>query len=521
MSLWVEVCRLEDILPDTGVAALLAGRQVAVFRLGDGSVHAIGNHDPFSRANVLARGIVGELRGEPVVASPVYKQHFSLVTGKCLEDPAVAVPVYPARAESGAVWVQMPRAQARAAAGRPRLVVVGGGMAGMHTLETLLELAPDRYEITLFGAERHGHYNRILLSRLLAGEVARGELFPRVPEWYARHGITLHTGDPVVRVDRARRTVTTRSGREACYDRLLLATGSRPAPLPVPGRELAGVVSFRDLDDVEVMLEACRCGGAAVVIGGGLLGLEAAYGLAKRGMEVTVVHLMEHLMERSLDSTAAGLLQRHLEAGGLKVLLGARTVEILGPERARGVRLADGRVLPASLVVIAAGIVPNVELAKAAGLPCERGVLVGDTLQTFDPRVYAVGECVQHRGATYGIVAPLLEQARVCANHLAGRGDLAYRGSVASTRLKVAGVDVFSAGDWSASAGAREILYRDPGCGVYKRLVLRGERLQGVVLYGDTADGEWYLQLIRRRAKVGRYGERLVFGRRFAEALAA
>ncbi|HXF67996.1 MAG TPA: FAD-dependent oxidoreductase [Burkholderiales bacterium] len=398
---------------------------------------------------------------------------------------------------------------------------MGNGMAGVRVLETLLELAPGRYEITVFGAEPHGNYNRILLSRLLAGEVAREEIFTHAPDWYERHGITLHAGDPVLRIDRARRTVTSRSGREARYDRLLLATGSRPAPLPVPGRELPGVVSFRDLGDVEAMLEASRSGGAAVVVGGGLLGLEAAHGLAKRGMEVTVVHLMEHLMERSLDAAAAGLLQRHLEAGGLKVLLGARTVEILGPGRARGVRLADGRALPASLVVIAAGIVPDVGLAQAAGLPCERGVLVSDTLQTFDPCIYAVGECVQHRNATYGIVAPLFEQARVCANHLAGRGDLAYRGSVAGTRLKVTGVDVFSAGDWTGGAGARDILYRDPGRAVYKRLVVRGDRLRGVVLYGDTADGEWYLELIRRRAEVGRYGERLVFGRRFAEALAA
>jgi nitrite reductase (NADH) large subunit len=516
---WVPVCALEEIVPDCGVAALVAGRQVAVFRLDDDRVYALDNYDPFSRANVLSRGIVGDLKGELVVASPVYKQHFSLATGECLEDPAVRVAVHPVRIQDGKVWVR--RALAAVARRRPRLVVVGNGMAGVRTLEELLALAPERYEITVFGAEPGGNYNRILLSPLLAGEKSLEEVVTHPEDWYAANGITLHAGDPVVEIDRARRRVASASGRVAEYDRLLLATGSKPLALPVPGAALPGVISFRDLDDVETMLAATRRGARAVVIGGGLLGLEAAYGLQRRGMEVTVVHLMDRLMERQLDAAAAMLLKEHLEARGLTVLLGARTEALLGEERARGVRLADGRELAAELVVVAIGIAPNAELAARAGLACDRGVLVSDTLQTYDPRVYAVGECVQHRDTTYGLVAPLWEQARVCANHLAGRGSSAYRGSIPAARLKVTGIEVFSAGALAGGAGARDMVYKDPRRGVYKRLVLRAGHLEGVVLYGDTADAAWYAEMIERRAEVGHYGERLVFGQRFAEALAA
>jgi nitrite reductase (NADH) large subunit len=269
------------------------------------------------------------------------------------------------------------------------------------------------------------------------------------------------------------------------------------------------------------MLEASRAHKHAVVIGGGLLGLECAYGLSRRGMKVTVIHLMDRLMERQLDPAAALLLQRHLERSGLAVLLTAQTAEVVGESRVSAVRLKDGREIPADLVVMAAGIVPNVDLARAAGLPCERGVLVNDTLQTFDPRIYAIGECVQHRKAVYGLVAPLYEQAAVCANHLAGHGTTRYPGSVVSTRLKVTGVDLFSAGNFLGGDGTRDIVYRDGKRGIYKRLVLKGGRLEGAILYGDAADGGWYLDLIRSRADVSRYRDRLVFGRRHAEAAAA
>jgi len=404
---------------------------------------------------------------------------------------------------------------------KPRLVVVGNGMASVRALEELLRLAPERYDITVFGAEPHGNYNRILLSPLLAGDKALVDIVTHPHEWYAQRGITLHAGDPVIGIDRARRRVMARSGCSAPYDRLLLAPGSKPFVLPVPGKDLPGVVSFRDVDDVETMLAASRRHRRAVVIGGGLLGLECAFGLRRRGMDVTVIHLMDRLMERQLDAAAAGLLQQHLEAGGLRVLLTAQTQSIEGGERVAAVRLKDGRDIPADLVVMAAGIVPNLDLAKAAGLACERGVLVNDTLQTFDPRIYAVGECVQHRKTVYGLVAPLYEQAAVCANHLAGDGITRYGGSVVSTRLKVTGVELFSAGNFLGGEGTRDLVYTDRRRGVYKRLVLRNGRLEGAILYGDAADGGWYFDLIQRRADVTRYRDRLVFGRRYAEALAA
>ena len=404
---------------------------------------------------------------------------------------------------------------------RPRLVVVGNGMASMRVLEELWALAPELYDITVCAAEPHGSYNRILLSPLLAGDKALPDIVTHPHEWYGQRGITLHAGDPVTAIDRRLRTVTSRSGRTLPYDRLLLAPGSKPFVLPVAGKDLPGVRSFRDLADVEAMVEASRSQRRAVVIGGGLLGLECAWGLRRRGMDVTVIHLMDRLMERQLDAAAAALLQQHLERGGLRVLLSAQTDALLGSDRVTAVRLKDGREIAADLVVMAAGIVPNLELAKAAGLACERGVLVNDTLQTFDPRIYAVGECVQHRKAIYGLVAPLYEQARVCANHLAGVGSARYAGSVVSTRLKVTGVELFSAGNFLGGDGTRDLTYRDGRRGVYKRLVLRNQRLEGAILYGDAADGGWYFDLIRQGVDVSGYRDRLLFGRRHAETATA
>ncbi len=404
---------------------------------------------------------------------------------------------------------------------RPSLVLIGNGMAGMRALEELLKLAPDLYDITVYGAELHGNYNRILLSPVLAGEKSVADIITHPREWYAANGITLYAGDPAAKIDRVRRTVHSMYGRITRYDRLLVATGSRPFILPVPGNRLPGVIAFRDIADVDTMLAAARQHKRAVVIGGGLLGLEAANGLSRQGMDVTVVHLMDHLMERQLDAPAAELLRRNLESRGLRFLLKTQTAEIAGRERVEAVRFKDGSEIPADLVVMAAGIQPNIELAKVAGLPCERGLLVNDTLQTFDPRIYAVGECVQHRKLTYGLVAPLWEQARVCATHLARQGYSSYRGSVVSTQLKVTGIDLYSAGDFLGGSGTEDLVYKDLRRGVYKRLVLRGNRIEGAVLYGDTQDGLWYFELMQRKADVGGYRNRLVFGRRFVKAAAA
>lgn len=394
---------------------------------------------------------------------------------------------------------------------KPRLVLIGNGMAGMRTLEELLALAPDRYAITVFGAEPHGNYNRILLSPLLAGETRRADIMLHEPHWYAERGITLHTGSPVTKIDRQQRRISTADGLTVPYDRLLLATGSRPFILPVPGVNLPGVTAFRTLADVDTLLNHTATARRAVVIGGGLLGLEAAIGLRKRGLEVTVVHLHAWPLERQLDAAAGALLVRELEQRGLQLQLGAQTAAILGEETVSGLQLTDGTVLPADLVVMAVGIRPEIELARTAGLHCERGVLVDDTMQTFDPRIYAVGECVQHRNAVYGLVAPLWEQAKVCANHLAGWGCARYTGSVAPARLKVSGLDVYSAG--TPDGPGESIVFTDPARGVYKKLLIEGNRLKGAVLCGDIADGPWYFELLREQTDIGPLREALIFGR--------
>ena len=404
---------------------------------------------------------------------------------------------------------------------KPSLVVVGNGMAGMRTVEELLALAPGLYDITVFGAEPRVNYNRIMLSPVLAGEKTAEEIVLHPRSWYEEHGITLHAGDPVVAIDRKRRIVRAQSGREVAYDRLLLATGSQPFIVPVPGADLPGVVGFRDLDDVDTMLQAAREGRHAVVIGGGLLGLEAANGLLRRGMDVTVVHLTGSLLNQQLDVDASLLLKGALEGRGLRIRLGAETEAILGDGKVQKVRFKDGAEAPADLVVMAAGVRPNVVLARAAGLHVERAIVVDDTLQSYDPRVYAVGECVQHRKATFGLVAPIWDQARVCAAHLAGLGHRRYVQQATATKLKVTGIDLYSAGDIVGGPGTQDLVLRDRRAGVYKRLVLEGNRVTGAVLYGDVADGPWYFDLIQRRADVSALRDRLLFGPALCEAQAA
>ncbi|MEW6312681.1 MAG: nitrite reductase large subunit NirB [Pseudomonadota bacterium] len=397
---------------------------------------------------------------------------------------------------------------------KAKLVMVGNGMAGVRTLEELLKHAPDLYDITVFGAEPHGNYNRILLSPVLAGEMTVKDIMLNDVDWYAQNGITLHLSKKVVRIDRVRRRVIAEDGTEVEYDRLLLATGSTPFILPVPGKDLPGVISYRDIKDTDDMIDAAARYRHAVVIGGGLLGLEAANGLKLRGMEVTVVHLMPWLMERQLDRTAAGMLQKSLEAKGLRFLLEQQTAELVQGESGRvaAVKFKDGSSIPADLVVMAAGIRPNTELAEAAGLHCHRGIVVNDTMQTFDPKIYAVGECVSHRGIAYGLVAPLFEQAKVCANHLAQFGIGRYTGSVTSTKLKVTGIDLFSAGDFIGGEGTEEIVMHDPAGGVYKKLVIKDDKIVGGVLYGDTVDGAWYFQMLREGRDIADIRDHLMFG---------
>ena len=400
-------------------------------------------------------------------------------------------------------------------ASKMKLVMVGNGMAGVRTLEELLKHAPDLYDITVFGAEPHPNYNRILLSPVLAGEQTVNDIVLNPLDWYAENGITLHMGKKVVKVDRTARKVIADDGTEADYDRLLLATGSNPFILPIPGKDLPGVIAFRDIADVDAMIRASSEYKHAVVIGGGLLGLEAANGLMKRGMDVSVVHISDWLMERQLDEPAARLLQKSLEEKGMTFLLKKQTAELVaGPDgRVASIRFKDGSEAPADLVVMAVGIRPNTELAESCGIHCNRGIVVTDTLQTVtDPRVYSIGECAAHRGIAYGLVAPLFEQAKVAANHLAQYGIGRYEGSVTSTKLKVTGIDLFSAGDFMGGEGTESILYSDPLGGVYKKLVIKDNQLVGGVMYGDTVDGAWYFSLLRDGKDVTELRDHLMFG---------
>jgi len=400
-----------------------------------------------------------------------------------------------------------------------KLVMIGNGMAGVRTLEELIKIAPDLYDITVFGAEPHPNYNRILLSPVLAGEQTIAEIVLNPLAWYEDNGIALHLGKTVTRIDRVRRIVHAADGTQAPYDRLLIATGSTPFMLPVPGKDLEGVIGYRDIADTEAMIAAATKYRHAVVIGGGLLGLEAANGLMLRGMKVTVVHIAPWLMERQLDDVAGGLLRQSLVDRGLDFLIGAQTEALLGdgPDgttgRVKAVRFKDGNEVPADLVVMAAGIRPNTALAESAGLHVQRGVVVTDTLQTVtDARIWAVGECAAHRGTAYGLVAPLFEQAKVCATHLAEFGIGRYLGSQVSTKLKVTGIDLFSAGDFMGGEGCDSIVLSDPQGGVYKKLVIKDDKLVGACLYGDTVDGSWYFKLLREGRSVSDIRDRLMFG---------
>ena len=409
-----------------------------------------------------------------------------------------------------------------------KLVMVGNGMAGVRTLEELIKLAPDLFDITVFGSEVHPNYNRILLSPVLAGEQTLDEIILNPLSWYEENGITLHTGYTVTHVDRVKREVhaTGLDGSTVVkpYDRLLLATGSNPFMLPIPGKDLQGVLAYRDIADTQAMIDAAKQYKEAVVIGGGLLGLEAANGLMKRGMQVTVVHGAEWLMERQLDKVAGGLLQESLEERGMKFLMRAQTQELKSDAdgRVSAVCFKDGSHVNAQLVVMAVGIRPNTALAESMRLHCDRGIVVSDTLQTVtDPRIYAVGECASHRGIAYGLVAPLFEQGKVLATHLAQMGIGRYTGSLTSTKLKVTGIDLFSAGDFMGNNGGtsqeladdtEEIILSDPHDGVYKKLVIRNNQLVGACLFGDTVDGSWYFKLLREGRNVADIRDKLMFG---------
>ncbi len=397
---------------------------------------------------------------------------------------------------------------------KQNLVVIGAGMASGRMLEHLFETAPGAYQVTLFNGERRGNYNRLMLSPVLSGEKTYEEIITHDDAWYAEKGVTCRFGEHVTKIDRDRKVVLSTSG-ETPYDALVIATGSAPFIIPVAGKDLPGVVTYRDLEDTNAMIAAARPGASAVVVGGGLLGLEAAAGMAARGAAVTVIHLMGHLMERQLDPAAGYLLQKDLERRGITVHCKGATKAILGTTRAEAVLLEDGTVYPADLVCMAVGIRPEVRLANDAHLDVGRGITVDDQMRTSDPAILALGECVEHEKQLFGLVAPLYDQARVLAATLAGAPS-AFRPVQTATKLKVTGVDLFSAGDFADGPGREDIVFRDPGRGIYKRLILEGERLIGAVMYGDTADGSWFFDLIKQGTDVSAMRETLIFGPGFA-----
>ena len=401
------------------------------------------------------------------------------------------------------------------------LVVVGNGMAATRFIDELMQRALGRYSVIVIGAEPRLSYNRVLLSSLLAGEVGEAAIELKSRGWWNRRGVTTAYGQPIVSIDRRGRRVTLANGQHYIYSKLVLATGSLPVRLPKPGMDLQNVLTFRDLADVGAMRGLMREGTRAAVIGGGLLGLEAAYGLAKAGVKVTLVHLMDRLLERQLDPRAAALLRLAIEAKGVEVLLGADTKRVLGEGRATGLELASGRIVPADFVVCAVGIKPNVQLAREAGLAVNGGIMVDDGLAASDPNIFALGECAEHRGCVYGLVEPANEQARILARRLAGSRDAAYTGSTPATSLKVSGVNVFSAGEILEAPENEVITIDDEGAQSYKKLVMRDGKLTGAVLFGDTADGLWYLDLIRSGNDVSHLRDVLAFGPALALAQAA
>jgi nitrite reductase [NAD(P)H] large subunit len=401
------------------------------------------------------------------------------------------------------------------------LIVIGNGMAAARFVEELQKRALGRYAIAVIGEEPRLAYNRVLLSALLADEVAFADIELKGARWWRDCGVTLRYGIRATAVDPVARTVTLANGARLDFSKLVFATGSQPIRLATPGMDLPGVLTFRDIDDVNAITSAKAAGKRVVVIGGGLLGLEAAYGLAKAGAQVTVIHLMDRLMERQLDQRAALMLKRAVEAKGITVQLEAETARIAGSGRVEAVELKDGSIIPADAVVVAVGIRPNVELARDAGLAVNRGILVDDNIETGVSGIHAIGECAEHHGVCYGLVEPAYEQAQVLARRLSGES-ARYAGSVLATNLKVSGVSVFSAGDFlGATPDAEDIVLSDPGLGVYKKLVIANGRLIGAVLFGDTSDGLWYLNLIRSGSSIEAMRDDLVFGGAAATRIAA
>ena len=398
---------------------------------------------------------------------------------------------------------------------KQKLVVIGSGMVGARFIEQLLTEAPHKYDIRVFNKEPNGGYNRIMLSPVLSGEKPLSKIITHDHAWFEARDIHLHSSTTIVYIDKDAKTVTTDLGAKYPYDKLVIATGSKPFIIPVQGKELPGVVAFRDIRDVDFMISASLQKKRAVVIGGGLLGLEAANGLIKRGMDVTVVHSNDVLMNVQMDSLSGALLQKSLEHNGMKFAMNAQTTEIIGEDCVKAVKMADGRVFDADLVVMAVGIRPNIGVAQKLGLEINRGIVVNDKLQTSETDIYALGECVEHQGQLYGLVAPLYEQAQVLAQHLAGQ-DSEYKGSFVSTKLKVTGISLFSAGDFKDSEETELLVYKDLTQNIYRKIVLKNNKIQGAVMFGDVTGSNWIYENLVKQNDMSAFRNTLIFGDGFA-----
>ncbi|RFB79864.1 NAD(P)/FAD-dependent oxidoreductase [Methylovirgula sp. 4M-Z18] len=400
---------------------------------------------------------------------------------------------------------------------KERLLIVGHGMASVRLCEDLMTFAPDRFDVTIVGAEPRLAYNRVLLSALLAGEVAESDLTLRPSDWYAQHGVRVISGQRVTGLDLGGRTAALENGTSVAFDRVVLATGSVAARLPIPGMDLPGVMTFRDFADMPGLSDAAARGARVAVVGGGLLGIEAACSLAKGGAKVTLVHVMDRLMERQLDPRSAAFLKRAVERKGVQVLLNAQTVAVGGSTKAESLRFADGSELHVDLVVVAIGVRPNVALAQTADLPVKRGILIDDQMTTVVPFVHALGECAEHRGTVYGLVEPAYDQARVLARLWAGNADARYEGTILATNLKVSGIPVFSAGDFLGQETTQDIVFEDRGAGQCRKLVVKDNRLVGAALVGEASDALWYRDLIRRGEDISALRHNILFGRTLCE----
>lgn len=388
---------------------------------------------------------------------------------------------------------------------KQKLALIGNGMAGVRCIEEILKIQPDRFEVTVFGSEPHPNYDRIQLSNVLQGATTIDDITINDWNWYKENNITLFSGETVTNIDTVKQIIYSDKNREVEYDQLILATGSTPFILPIKGADKKGVTAFRNIEDCEKMIEYSKNNKKAAVIGGGLLGLEAARGLLNLGMQVDVIHLSEYLMDRQLDPTAGKMLQRELESQGMNFYLGKQTQEVLGKIDVKGLRFSNGEEISADLVVMAVGIKPNIQLAKNCGIPVNRGIIVNDYMETGIPNIYSVGECAEHREMVYGLVAPLYEQGKVLAKRICGQEGQAYEGSVLSTKLKVSGVDVFSAGEISEDEQAKSIKEFNEWNGTYKKVMIRNGKISGAVLFGDTKESNNLLSMINKNADVSDY----------------